>query len=330
MKKILIIVLTIIVAFSFSACGLIFTAMNIPKENAAPENEKTEIVIGGDSTVPKGPAIEEEEEPSPFVRDVEPLDKAVTYTEACEQAEIIKNEVIFLVSELNRIHNRGKSSTDRDYTGELPYEIMLLNHSLFFTYGLNDDEYTPKFMGLILESLGFDDVKVAINKPGDYTMSFTVEGLAVELNSLFDQDSGSMSFISNIDDGSPPEMFEFINLAGDKFAFQTEWERMIVEYDGEKAIHFIYSALKYDNFDMHYTMDDSIFKGDPVDDKWVLEKGDSSFSKTLTYDGNSMQIYWDHGRGVVRAQADRPAITTSVNQATHRDILDTYASRIVK
>jgi hypothetical protein len=96
--------------------------------------------------------------------------------------------------------------------------------------------------------------------------------------------------LTDYDGGATLEMYEFVPLGEDKYAFQTMYERAIVEYKNSKITSFIYS-LNTRSIENAYTDSDSIYiNSTDISEAWVSAAGADSYEQYVTYDGTTLKI----------------------------------------
>jgi len=97
--------------------------------------------------------------------------------------------------------------------------------------------------------------------------------------------------IADNNGGEMVELFEFVPLGEDKYAFQTLHERAIVEYKDGKITSFTYSLNERTKEKAYNPDTDSIFpNGTGVDKAWASKSGENGYEQFITFDGAKLQI----------------------------------------
>ena len=106
---------------------------------------------------------------------------------------------------------------------------------------------------------------------------------------MFAPTSGALRLVE-MDGDRVAELFEYVPLGGDTYAFQTISERAVVTYQGGQITGFTYSLLKSET--AVYSLDaDGIYDKTGLDAAWVTSAGEDLFEQLVTYDGTILKIY---------------------------------------
>jgi hypothetical protein len=142
------------------------------------------------------------------------------------------------------------------------------------------------------EMYGCTEVKLKHDAANDYVLTGKRAGMEDPFNihCAYSPDKDSLRIV-DINGAEKVELFEFVPLGGDKYAFQTLYERGIVEYRDGKVTSFIYS-LRPRTKESAYNPDaDSIYPdGSGADESWVSKLGEDAYEQFITYDGARLKI----------------------------------------
>jgi len=207
--------------------------------------------------------------------------KAKSYSEAYDQLTSIRDAMESTISQMTETY---------DETDMVFYSLMLISLDLAFTASLNEDEQTIKAIEMVYGMFGWADVKAQRVAPHHYKITFTNdEGVAVAYDAKFDTGSGSLQLVQS-KDGNAESFYEFINLGGGDFAFQTDRERAIVTYKDGQVKSFSYSQKHYDG-EKYDSSKDSIFPGGKgANASWVFTQSVDDYPQAYAFDGKTLKF----------------------------------------
>jgi hypothetical protein len=222
--------------------------------------------------------------------------KAASYAEAYNQQFAILDVMGKTLDKINDKHNENLEYGDEEYTGLIFFGILFVSLDLAFTASLSE---ASDALTTLKAAYSFWQIDAEINKPraNEYNISYTnQDGERVVEECKFDPSTGSLSFVTK-KDGKISNFYEFVNLGGDKYAFQNNSSRAIVTYKSGVVSDFIYSSYDVYNWggeggDEPYDhAKESIYpNGIGVNANWVFADGVDSYKNAYKYDGSSLRI----------------------------------------
>lgn len=178
---------------------------------------------------------------------------------------------------------------------------------LAFTSSLCENQTQLDAVVQVWEMFGCTGVKLEHASAHNYVLTGKRSGreTAFEIKCSFDPGTGSLRLTDN-DGGEAFELYEFVPLGGDKYAFQTLYARSIVEYKDGKVMSFVYSLNKTDKALAYNSDSDGIYgKGAAIDEAWVSKNSEDSFEQFISYNGTKLKIAADVFTGErVKAEID--------------------------
>lgn len=168
---------------------------------------------------------------------------------------------------------------------------LLTSADLTYTATLCEDQTKIDAVVKFWEYFGCTEVKVKHDVANDYTMTGKRAGLDTSFNIhiVYSPDKDAVRIIDK--DGEIVEFFEFVPLGEDKYAFQTLYERGIVEYKDGKISSFIYSVNTRTKESAYSPNADSIYpNGTGADEAWVSKSGEDAYDQFITFDGTKLKI----------------------------------------
>lgn len=232
--------------------------------------------------------------------------KASSYSQAYEQINAIQNAIGSTLDAINEKHNENLEYGDPEYTGLVSFYFCLFSMDLAFTATLNEDPSAISGVKMAYSFFGLD-AEIDHPKANEYIISYkTEEGDSKTEECKFDPSTGSLSFVSK-KNGEINYFFEFVNLGGDKYAFQTNAERSVLTYKNGTLLNFAYSTYNINEWSEDKPYDyakASIYpNGSGTDINWVFADGVESYRTAYNYDGNTLKIDtnsdWGDGTHVV-------------------------------
>lgn len=227
-----------------------------------------------------------------------PLEPAKDFAGAYLQIDAISKALDKLVNKSILLHDKAVPE-DQRIGATLTVYSPLSSGDLAFTSNLCEDQAQLDAIVQVWEMFGCTDVKLRHDAAHDYVLTGKRAGLdtAFEIHCFFAPDTGSLR-LTDIDGGEAFELYEFVPLGGDKYAFQTLYARAIVEYKDGEIISFIYSLNKTDKTLAYNFTSDSIYgKSGAVDEAWVSKAGEDSYERFISYDGAKLKIAADNFMG---------------------------------
>lgn len=227
-----------------------------------------------------------------------PSNSSKDYAGAYSQIDAICKAIDKLVNKSALLHDKALPKDDPKRL-ESVFFSPLTSADLAFTAVLSEDQTQLDAVVKVWEMFGCTDVKLKHDVPNDYTLSGKRAGLdtSFELHCMYSPEKGSLRLVDK-DGGQLVELYEFVPLGGDKYAFQTLYERGIVEYKDGKIISLIYSLNKRDKELAYDINKDSIYpSGQGTDEAWVSKYGEDSYEQSISYNGNTLKIVADSFMG---------------------------------
>lgn len=215
---------------------------------------------------------------------------ASDYTGACKQADTVRNVLNTLVNRTVLTHDKS-AAEDKNFSAAFISFNMLSSGNLMFTATLSEDEASRDAMAQMWTSFGVTDMKIERTAPHTYELTGTRAGMETPflIRCMFAPTSGALRLVE-MDGDRAVELFEYVPLGGDTYAFQTISERAVVKYQGDRITDFTYSLLKSEN--ALYSPDaDGIYDKTGLDAAWVTSAGEDLFEQLVTYDGTILKIY---------------------------------------
>ncbi|HOS69967.1 MAG TPA: hypothetical protein PLG67_09625 [Bacillota bacterium] len=212
------------------------------------------------------------------------------YAGACKQIDSIRNVLNTLVNRTVLIHDKS-AAEDKNFSAAFISFNMLSSGNLGFTATLSEDEASRDAMAQMWTSFGVTDMKIERTAPHTYELTGTRAGMETPflIRCMFAPSSGSLR-LAEMDGDRAVELFEYVPLGGDTYAFQTINERAVVKYQGGQITDFTFSLLKSGT--AAYSPDaDGIYDKTGLDAAWVTAAGEDLFEQLVTYDGTILKIY---------------------------------------
>jgi hypothetical protein len=216
---------------------------------------------------------------------------AKDYAEACVQIEALRSALDRLVNRSVLLYDKKAAPEDRIEGAYFISFTLISSGDLGFTSSLSEDPVQIDAVRQVWELFGVSDMAIKHDTPNEYILTGQRMGMdtSFELRCAFDPISGSLR-LTDTDGGQVLEIVEYLPLGNDRFAFQTQYERAVVEYKDGKITSFVYS-LRERVSENAYADADSIYKsGAAFDEAWVTADGKDSYEQYVTYDGTTLQI----------------------------------------
>lgn len=227
-----------------------------------------------------------------------PLNPANDYAGGYLQIDTICKALDKLINKSVLLHDKTVPK-DESISASFITFSLLSSGDLAFTASLSEDQVQLDAVVQVWQMFGSTDVKLRHDAANDYILTGKRAGLdtTFEIQCSFNPGTGSLRLIDT-DGGEVLELYEFIPLGGDKYAFQTLYERAIVEYKDGKITSFIYSLNKRDKSQAYNSDSDSIYKkSSGVDEAWVSKAGEDTYEQFISYDGTKLKIAADSFSG---------------------------------
>ncbi|OPZ48076.1 MAG: hypothetical protein BWY95_01064 [Bacteroidetes bacterium ADurb.BinA104] len=212
------------------------------------------------------------------------------YAGACKQIDSVRNVLNTLVNRTVLTHDKS-AAEDKNFSAAFISFNMLSSGNLMFTATLNEDEASRDAMAQMWTAFGVTDMKIERSAPHTYELTGTRAGMETPflIRCMFEPSSGALR-LAEMDGDRVAELFEYVPLGGDTYAFQTISERAVVTYQGGQITGFTYSLLKSET--AVYSLDaDGIYDKTGLDAAWVTSAGEELFEQLITYDGTILKIY---------------------------------------
>ena len=273
MKRVLALLLACVCLLGLSACSISFGN----KDNAQSEA----------GTVAEDSSQAETETAKPAAAGAS-AGKAASYAEAYTRSSDIRTAIVDLMTELNDKYNASLPEDDFG-TGMLMYPMMLLSMNMAFTATFDEKPETIAGVQGALAFLGADDAEAERVGANDYRITYTdTEGTAMVLSAQFDPGAGSLHY-AETENGAPGYFFDFVDLGGGKYAFETNLERCYAEYTDGNLARFAYSSVSQDA--AYDSGTDGIYpNGAGADEAWVTQAGAENYAEVYLFDGSTLKM----------------------------------------
>lgn len=231
-------------------------------------------------------------EPSPI-----PLKIAESYAGAYLHIDAIYKAVDKLVNKSVLLYDKTAPEDERVSTAFVSFS-PLSSGDLSFTSPLSEDEAQLDAVVQLWEMFGVTDMKLVHDAAHQYILTGKRAGLdtTFEIQCSFKPGIGALRLVDT-DGGEVIELYEFVPLGGNKYAFQTLYSRAIVEYKDGKVMSLVYSLNKQDTSLAYDAVSDGIYEKGGVDEAWVYKAGKDSYEQFITYDGKTLKISADSFMG---------------------------------
>ncbi|MCL2671461.1 MAG: hypothetical protein FWF10_05440 [Clostridiales bacterium] len=212
--------------------------------------------------------------------------RATSYADAYDQSQKIRDLMERRVSEACDKYDATLPEGDMGGTSMILF-MPLYSLDLAFTATFDEDKADMEETRLAYSYLGWE-----FRHPAPYHYSITIagtDGTNYFYDSKFDPGSGSFRFVSS-ENGEAGNFYEFINLGGGEFAFQTRSERLYIRFNGDKLVSFSYTAKTGE--DERYAHDrDSIYpNGSGTGASWAFSGSADSYGQVYILEGNTLKI----------------------------------------
>lgn len=223
---------------------------------------------------------------------------AKDYAGACLQINAIYSALDKTVNKSVILYDKAAAEDKRISAAFVTFSLIS-SGDLSFTSSLCEDQTQLDAVVQLWEMFGVTDMKLIHDAANEYILTGKRMGLdtTFEIQCSFNPETGSLRLLDT-DGGEVLEFYEFLPLGGDKYAFQTMYERAIVEYKDGKIISFIYSLNKREKELAYNSASDGIYgKSDGIDEAWVSVKGEDSYDQFITGTGTKLNIAADSFSG---------------------------------
>lgn len=223
---------------------------------------------------------------------------AEDYAGACLQIKAIYNALDKTVNKSVLLYDKA-AAEDKRISASFVTFSLILSGDLSFTSNLCEDQTQLDAVVQLWEMFGVADMKLIHDAANEYILTGKRMGLdtTFEIQCSFNPETGSLRLL-DADGGEVLEFYEFVPLGGDKYAFQTLYERLIVEYKDGIIVSFIYSLSKREKELAYNPASDGIFgKSDGIDEAWVSVKGEDSYEQFISGAGTKLKITADSFTG---------------------------------
>lgn len=223
-----------------------------------------------------------------------PLKPAKDFAGAYLQIDAISKALDKLINKSILLHDKAVPE-DQRIGAKLVVYSPLSSGDLAFLSNLSENQVQLDAVVQVWQMFGCTDVKLRHDAAHDYVLTGKRSGrdATFEIHCSFNPVAGSLR-LTDIDGGEAFELYEFVPLGGDKYAFQTLYARAIVEYKDGKIISFVYSLNKTDKTLAYNSETDGIYgKSGAAGEAWVSKAGDDSYERFVSYDGTKLKIASD-------------------------------------
>lgn len=217
------------------------------------------------------------------------LQPAEDYAGACLQIRAITAALDKLVNKSVILHDKTAPEGLQVKLAFISF-YMLNSGDLSFTASLCEDQAEIDAIVQLWQSWGVGDFEIIHDNPHEYVMTGTRMGMETtfEIECSFHPETGSLRLIDT-DGGQMLELYEFVPLGDDKYAFQTQNERAIVEYKEGRIVSFIYTLNRSEDFVYQADTDGIFGECEGIDEAWVLAKGEENYDQFLV--GKDGKLY---------------------------------------
>jgi len=208
------------------------------------------------------------------------ITSASDYKGAAEQAGALKDALNTFVN--NNVLTHDKTAPeDKNFSANFISFNLVSSVNLSFTSNLSEKQEDRDFVVQLWSMFGVKDMKADRTAPHTYELTGVRVGVPTPflIRCEYDPSTGSLRLVE-YDGDNIYELFEFVPLSGDTYAFQTKNERAILTYRDDKIISFTYSLLKSDE-DKYAPDTNGIFKNNNLDEAWVTAAGEDHFEQQL-------------------------------------------------
>ncbi len=214
--------------------------------------------------------------------------KAASYAEAYTRSSDIRTAIVDLMTEMNDKYNASLPEDDFG-TSMLMYPMMMLSLNMAFTATFDENPESLAGVKGALALLGAEDAEAQRVGANDYRITYTdTEGTATVLSAQFDPGTGSLHY-AETENGAPGYFFDFVDLGGGKYAFETSQERCYAEYADGSLARFAYSSVSKDA--AYDSGTDGIYpSGAGANEAWVTQAGAETYEEVYLFDGNTLKM----------------------------------------
>lgn len=220
-----------------------------------------------------------------------PVSSNKDYAGAFTRIDPILKALDKLVNKSVLVYGKSLPAGEANNIGNVSFSL-LSSPDLTYTATLCEDQTKIDGVVKFWEYFGCTDVKLKHDVPNDYTMTGKRAGVDTSFNihCVYNPDKDAVRVIEK--DGSDMvEFFEFVPLGADKYAFQTLYERAIVEYKDGKIISLTYSVNTRTKELAYNPKTVSIYPdGKGADTAWASKSGEDKYEQFITYDGTKLKI----------------------------------------
>lgn len=227
-------------------------------------------------------------EPQPI-----PLIPSKDYAGAFVHTETIRKALDKLINRSVLLYDKTLPQDDPKRAGNAFFS-PISSGDLGFTGSLCEEQTQLDAVKQLWEMFGCTDFEIQHDAANEYVLKGKRAGLdtTFEIHCAYFPETGALRLVE--DGEEVKELFEFVSLGSDTYAFQTLYERAIVEYKDSKIISFVYSLNKRDPLLAYHMETDSIYPyGEGVDETWVSNAEEDSYEQFITYDGTKLVISAD-------------------------------------
>jgi hypothetical protein len=233
------------------------------------------------------------EEP-PYV----PLAPPKDYAGACLHIDAIYKALDKLVKKTVLMYD--KTAPEDAGIGAAGHTFYLLSSGdRSFTAALREDQASLDTVVELWELFGCKNVKLAHDKAHDYVLTGQRAGVdtSFELHCSFNPSTGALRLIDT-DGGEVIELYEYVPLGNNTYAFQTLYSRALVEYKDGIILSFVYSLNEQGETPAYSPEADGIFENSGnADESWVAAAGEDSYEQFISFDGKTLRIAADSFMG---------------------------------
>lgn len=233
---------------------------------------------------------------------IEPAPAAIfpakDYAGAYKQIEAIRTALDKLINKSVLLYCKTIPQDEAEKTAGLNFS-PISSGDLAFTGTLCEDQTQIDAVRQVWEMFGCTDFILKHDAEHDYILIGKRAGVEAkfEIHCVYSPDTGALRLVEK-DNAEVKEFYEYVPLGADKYAFQTLFERALVEYKDGKIISAVYSRNKRDKSSDFNPDKDGIYpKGAGLDSGWVSKAGADSYEQFIAYDGAKLDIGADNFMG---------------------------------
>lgn len=164
---------------------------------------------------------------------------------------------------------------------------------LSFTAPLSEDQAAIDSVQKVWERFGCTEFEIKHDAAHNYVLSGKRAGVDEKfmIACVYDPATQALRLVETDESGAAREYFEYVPLGADKYAFQTLYDRALVEYKDGKVFSLIFSRKDSGDSEPYDPDKESIYpNGSRVNEAWASGAGADKSENFITYDGIKLHI----------------------------------------